>query len=145
MPARGRAAALLTDLLALGYVPVVASIGVDGRRRAAQRQRRHARRAPGAALGAARLVIAGTTPGVLDAAGADVPTRSTPTQARAMVAAGTARDGMVAKLRACLDALAGGVGDVRIVDGRARRLRGRARARRITNSLDRAVHQMSDD
>ena len=36
-----------------------------------------------------------------------------------MVAAGTARDGMVAKLGACLDALAGGVADVRIVDGRA--------------------------
>ena len=39
--------------------------------------------------------------------------------ARAMVAAGTARDGMVAKLGACLDALAGGVAEVRIVDGRA--------------------------
>jgi acetylglutamate kinase len=36
-----------------------------------------------------------------------------------MVAAGTARDGMVAKLDACLAALAGGVSDVRIVDGRA--------------------------
>ena len=38
-----------------------------------------------------------------------------------MVAAGTARDGMVAKLGACLDAIDGGVADVRIVDGRARR------------------------
>ena len=36
-----------------------------------------------------------------------------------MVAAGTARDGMVAKLGACLDALDGGVAEVRIVDGRA--------------------------
>jgi acetylglutamate kinase len=36
-----------------------------------------------------------------------------------MVAAGTARDGMVAKLGACLDAMAGGVDEVRIVDGRA--------------------------
>ena len=35
-----------------------------------------------------------------------------------MVAAGTARDGMVAKLGACLEALASGVEDVRIVDGR---------------------------
>jgi acetylglutamate kinase len=36
-----------------------------------------------------------------------------------MVSAGTAKDGMVAKLGACLDAMAGGVAEVRIVDGRA--------------------------
>ena len=44
-------ASLLTDLLAIGCVPVVASIGVVARRRAAERQRRHDRRAP---RGAAR-------------------------------------------------------------------------------------------
>jgi acetylglutamate kinase len=35
-----------------------------------------------------------------------------------MVSAGTAKDGMVAKLAACLEAIAGGVKEVRIVDGR---------------------------
>jgi acetylglutamate kinase len=35
-----------------------------------------------------------------------------------MVAAGTARDGMVAKLNAALAAVDGGVASVRIIDGR---------------------------
>jgi acetylglutamate kinase len=64
-----------------------------------------------------RLIIAGSTPGVFDAAGRTCPVLDID-KATAMVAAGTARDGMVAKLGACLDALAGGVKDVRIVDGR---------------------------
>jgi acetylglutamate kinase len=68
--------------------------------------------------GAARLIIAGKTAGVFDAAGHTCPSLDADA-ARAMVAAGTARDGMVAKLGACLNALSGGVADVRIVDGRA--------------------------
>ena len=62
--------------------------------------------------------MAGSTPGVFDGSGMPCPTLDQ-TQAHAMVAAGTARDGMVAKLRAGLEALEGGVTDVRIVDGRA--------------------------
>jgi acetylglutamate kinase len=64
------------------------------------------------------LIIAGKTAGVFDAGGNTCAHLDEET-ARAMVAAGTARDGMVAKLGACLDAMAGGVEDVRIVDGRA--------------------------
>jgi acetylglutamate kinase len=55
---------------------------------------------------------------VFDGSGVPCPTLDQ-AQAHAMVAAGTARDGMVAKLRAGLAALDGGVTDVRIVDGRA--------------------------
>ena len=72
-----------------------------------------------ARLGARRLVIAGTTPGVLDAAGATLPTLGPDAIAR-LVGDGTATAGMVAKLRACERALAGGVDDVVIVDGRDR-------------------------
>ena len=118
MPSKDAPVRLLTDLLALGYVPVVASVGVDAEgvllnvnadTLAAHLARPRARR---------RLIIAGATAGVFDAAGKTC--RSLDVDAaRAMVAAGTARDGMVAKLGACLDALAGGVADVRIVDGRA--------------------------
>ena len=70
-----------------------------------------------AATGAARLIVAGKTAGVFDASGATV-TELDPVAARRMVDAGTARDGMVAKLGACLSAIDGGVGAVRIVDGR---------------------------
>ena len=38
---------LLSELVSDGYVPVIASIGVDARRHVAERQRRHVRRAPG--------------------------------------------------------------------------------------------------
>src|SRR5262249_49156916 len=70
-----------------------------------------------ARLGARRLVISGTTPGVLDDAGATVATLD-PSAMEAMIASGTATAGMIAKLRACEDALAHGVGDAVIVDGR---------------------------
>jgi acetylglutamate kinase len=55
---------------------------------------------------------------VFDAAGHTC-ARLDESTARQMVSAGTAKDGMIAKLGACLDAIAGGVGEVRIVDGRA--------------------------
>ncbi len=70
-----------------------------------------------ARLGARRLVIAGTTPGVLDADGATLPQLGADAVAR-LVSDGTATAGMIAKLRACEHALAGGVDDVVIVDGR---------------------------
>ncbi len=118
LPEPGASAALVSDLLALGYVPVIASIGVtaDGTllNVNADVLASHLARA----IGADRLIVAGSTPGVFDGSGVPCPTLDQ-AQAHAMVAAGTARDGMVAKLRAGLEALDGGVTDVRIVDGRA--------------------------
>lgn len=109
---------LLTDLMGLGYVPVVASVGVDAGGALlnvnADTLAAHLARS----AGATRLIIAGKTAGVFDADGRTCPGLDAGA-ARAMVAAGTARDGMVAKLGACLDALSGGVADIRIVDGRA--------------------------
>lgn len=110
-------APLLTDLLSLGYVPVLASIGVtrDGEllNVNADVLAAHVART----VKADRLIVAGATAGVFDDSGATCAALDV-AAATAMVAAGTARDGMVAKLGACLDALAGGVADVRIVDGR---------------------------
>jgi len=62
-------------------------------------------------------VIAGTTPGVLDEAGATVQTLE-PLGIERLINAKTATAGMIAKLRACEHALSYGVGDVVIVDGR---------------------------
>ena len=58
-----------------------------------------------ARLGARRLVIAGTTPGVLDADGATLPVLGADAVGR-LVGDGTATAGMIAKLRACEHALA---------------------------------------
>lgn len=111
--------ALVELLMTSGFVPVVASLGID-------------RSAGGAgvlnvnadvmacrlasALGA-ELVIAGTTAGVLDSSGAMFEAL-TIDQMDALIAEGTATAGMVAKLRACRQALTDGVPAVRLVDGR---------------------------
>jgi acetylglutamate kinase len=117
VPEPNAAATLVSDLASLGYVPVIASIGVGAQGALlnvnADVFAAHLARA----IGADRLIVAGSTPGVFDAAGVPCPALDQ-AQAEAMVAAGTARDGMIAKLRAALDALAAGVTDVRIVDGR---------------------------
>jgi acetylglutamate kinase len=117
-PSADAAPQLLIDLLGLGYVPVVSSIGMtaDGALLNVNADVLAAHLAR--AIGAARLIIGGKTAGVFDAAGQTCG-RLDEADARAMVAAGTARDGMVAKLGACLDAMAGGVEDIRIVDGRS--------------------------
>ena len=118
VPRTDAPAQLLNDLMGLGYVPVVASVGVsaDGSllNVNADTLAAHLSRASGAA----RLIIGGTTAGVFDADGVTCPTLDA-ADARRMVAAGTARGGMVAKLAACLEAIDGGVAQVRIVDGRA--------------------------
>jgi len=117
LPSAAAPAQLLSDLLALGYVPVVASIGLTAAGELlnvnADVLAAHLARA----VGAGRLIIGGKTAGVFDAAGHTCG-QLDEEAARSMVAAGTARDGMVAKLGACLDAMSGGVAQVRIVDGR---------------------------
>jgi acetylglutamate kinase len=108
---------LLADLLRLGYVPVVASVGVaaDGTLLNVNADVFAAHLA--AALRARRLIVAGTTPGVLDSAGATIQ-QLTEADVRQLTASGTAHSGMVAKLNACRHALGGGVSEVAIVAGR---------------------------
>jgi acetylglutamate kinase len=108
---------LLNTLAGSRFVPVIASIGVgdDGRLFNVNADTFAGHLA--ARLGARRLVIAGTTPGVLDGSGATMPALDPPRIAR-LVNDGTATAGMIAKLRACEHALAAGVDDVVIVDGR---------------------------
>jgi acetylglutamate kinase len=68
-------------------------------------------------LRASRLLIAGTTPGVLDESGRTIAHLDAAAE-QALVAGGTVNRGMLAKLQACRAALAGGVADVVILDGR---------------------------
>jgi acetylglutamate kinase len=112
---------LLSDLMKRGYVPVVACVGAtrDGRLMNvnADTLASHLARA----IGARRLVIAGGTSGVLDEHGQTI-ARMTGREAARLIKAGTANKGMVAKLQACRAALAGGVRDVVIANGRNSRL-----------------------
>lgn len=126
-PVANGAPALLTDLLAAGYVPVVACIGStrDGQLMNVNADTLASHLA--GALGASRLVIAGGTAGVLDAGGRTIE-RLTAREAARLIAAGTANKGMVAKLQACRAALQRGVGDVVIANGRVLRPETIARA-----------------
>jgi acetylglutamate kinase len=113
----GGEVALMADLLRLGYVPVVASVGVaaDGALLNVNADTFAAHLA--ASLGARRLIVAGTTPGVLDGSGATIP-ELTEAAVTALTASGTAHSGMVAKLSACRHARTRGVAEVSIVAGR---------------------------
>lgn len=110
-----------TDVVALlaghGFLPVVACIGLGEDGRLFNVNADTCAGDLAARLGARRLVIAGTTPGVLDGAGETVGALE-PAGVEEMIASGTATAGMIAKLRACQQALAHGVQDVVIVDGR---------------------------
>jgi len=110
---------LIGVLTSAGFVPVIACIGIgaDGRLFNVNADTFAGHLA--AQLGARRLIVAGTTPGVLDGNGKTVSTVDGATVA-ALVGDGTATAGMIAKLRACEHALAAGVDDVVIVDGRDR-------------------------
>ena len=108
---------LVTDLLAKGYVPVVACIGASSGGQLLNVNADTLAAHLAGELRAARLVIAGGTPGVLDDAGRTI-AHLTARQAGRLIKAGTASAGMVAKLRACRAAVRAGVGDVVIVNGR---------------------------
>lgn len=108
---------LLTTLVVDRFVPVVACVGVSA---AGELLNVNADTLAGhlaARVQARRLVIAGTTPGVLDANGSTLPLLDA-AAVMGLVEDGTATAGMVAKLRACENALRAGVDDVVIVDGR---------------------------
>jgi acetylglutamate kinase len=117
VPAAAADMRLLTTLLGNGFVPVIACIGVgrDGRLLNVNADTFAGHLA--VRLGAWRLVMAGTTPGVLGGDGTTVALLD-PAAIGRLLADGTATAGMMAKLRACREALASGVEDVVIVDGR---------------------------
>jgi len=108
---------LLKTLLNDGFVPVVASIGVDRNGQLLNVNADTSAAHVAARVGARRLVIAGATAGVLSDDGVTIPLLESSAIAT-LVSGGTATAGMIAKLRACEHAIAHGVDDVVIVDGR---------------------------
>lgn len=120
-PATNGKPQLLHDLLTAGYVPVIACIGATRNGQLLNVNADTLASQIAADLGAARLVIAGGTAGVLDDAGATIRTL-TSRDADRLIRAGTANKGMIAKLQACRTAVRRGVQDVVIANGRQVRL-----------------------
>lgn len=108
---------LIADLLASGYLPVVASLAADAAGTVYNVNADTLAAHLAVRLDVARMVIAGATAGVLDETGRTIPVLDSG-RTEALVRAGVASAGMVAKLRACSDALAGGVQEIVLVDGR---------------------------
>jgi acetylglutamate kinase len=122
LPAPDGSPALVTTLVRERFVPVVASIGAAADGTVFNVNADTLASILAVRLKAARLIIAGGTAGVLDASGRTMPVLDGSAMARA-IASGTVHAGMVAKLAACREALAGGVTDVMVADGsRAPRL-----------------------
>ena len=120
-PVRNGRPQLLSDLMSRGYVPIVACVGATREGRLMNVNADTLASHLAQALGARRLVIAGGTSGVLDEDGQTI-ARMTGREAARLIKLGTANKGMVAKLQACRAALAGGVHDVVIANGRSTEL-----------------------
>jgi acetylglutamate kinase len=125
---------LLRDLLTLGYVPIVASIGVSHEGELLNVNADTFAAHLAVALNADELIIAGSTAGVLDAGGETIPHLS-PAGMDALIGSGAAHSGMVAKLAACRTAFAGGVARIAIVSGRGVPDYSRAAGTRIQGNL----------
>jgi acetylglutamate kinase len=113
----GTDASLVGDLVKNGYIPVVASIGVDPDGVLLNVNADVLAAHLAAIIPARRLIIAGGTAGVLDAEGHTIPALGVD-EIDAMMASGVAHSGMVAKLGACRLAFSSGVTDISIVAGR---------------------------
>ncbi len=100
------------------YVPVVASLALGPAGRLFNVNADTLAAFLAARVGARRLVLAGTTRGVLDQTGRTIP-RIAASDIDDLARAGRVTKGMIAKLHACRAALAAGVSEVAIVDGRA--------------------------
>ena len=107
---------LLDRLCQAGLVPIVASIGTDSRGQLLNVNADTLAGHLAARLGAARLLIAGGTAGVLDERGRTIPSMNVDMMHR-LIADGRASAGMVAKLLACREAHRAGVGRIDIVTG----------------------------
>lgn len=110
-------AGLLAELLQIGCIPVVASIGVDRDGVLLNVNADVLAAHLATVLPARRLIVAGGTAGVLDDSGRTIEALDVDA-IDAMTSSGVAHSGMIAKLAACRKAFANGVRDVSIVAGK---------------------------
>ena len=100
-----------------GFVPVIAPIGVDSQGITHNVNADEAAGAIAAALAAEKLILLTDVEGVRDASG-DLIARLNIEEACKQIAEGTIREGMIPKVRCCMDALQQGVRGTHIIDGR---------------------------
>jgi acetylglutamate kinase len=113
-------AALVQGIVAMGYIPVIAPVGLgaDGR----QRYNINADTAAGAVashLGVERMIVVTDVPGILMTVDGEKKVLPTVTveETEAMIAAGDIYGGMIPKVRAAVQCIQGDVKEVVIVDG----------------------------
>jgi acetylglutamate kinase len=112
--------AIILDLVAHGYLPVIAPIGFDDAQQSYNINADTAAAAVAAALKADKFILLTDVPGVL----LDVKDPSSlisslsVTDATTLIETRQIGGGMIPKITACLDAIAGGVKRCHIVDGR---------------------------
>jgi acetylglutamate kinase len=116
-PTGSGAPRLVLDLVRANYLPVIASIAADAAGTLLNVNADTLAAHLAARLSSPRLVIAGATPGVLDAQGQTIEALDT-VSAETLIGSGVASAGMIAKLRACQTALTGGAEEVVLIDGR---------------------------
>lgn len=119
---------LIQGVAAMGYLPVIAPIGID---KAGQRYNINADTAAGAvasALGASTMIVVTDVPGIMREIGGEkqVLPQVTFAEIEEMIASGEIYGGMIPKVRAAMSCLQGDVQEVRIVDGSAQRVLSRA-------------------
>jgi acetylglutamate kinase len=111
---------VLTRLLDEGLSPVVSTIGSDETGQPYNINADEAARAIAVAMAAEKIVYLTAAPGLLEDVNDEsslVP-RLTSAQLRERIADDSVSAGMIPKLRACADAVDGGVGSAHIIDGR---------------------------
>jgi len=120
----------LTKLLDDGLSPVVATIGSDGKGQSYNINADEAARAIAAAMGAEKIVYLTSAPGLLEDVNdpASLVQRLSADELRDRLSGPSVSAGMIPKLRACADAVDGGVGSAHIIDGSRRFWRWRSAA-----------------
>lgn len=123
-------AALVEGVIGLGYLPVIAPIGID---ESGQRYNINADTAAGAvasSLGVETMIVVTDVPGIMRTVDGEKQVLPVVTFAdiEEMIASGEIYGGMIPKVRAAMSCLHGNVKEVRIVDGAAERVLSRALA-----------------
>lgn len=111
---------LLHQLLDDGLTPIVSTVGADSSGQPFNINADEAAMAIAVAMGAEKIIYLTAAPGLLE--NVDDPTslvhRLTTAELRERIAHESVSAGMIPKLRACADAVEGGVGFAHIIDGR---------------------------
>ncbi len=124
----GVKADIIEGIISMGYIPVIAPIGIDG---ASQRYNINADTAAGAVashLGVDTMIVVTDVPGIMRTVNGEKVVLPSVTFAdiEEMIASGEIYGGMIPKVRAAMSCLHGNVREVLIVDGAAERVLSRA-------------------